>query len=64
MPQHHALAAPAAAHVLKTAACLWLLCLSHVQGWDAAQRFCLRVLDACVGWEQLERQKDFKGRLW
>jgi hypothetical protein len=49
---------------LKTAACLWLLCLSHVQGWDAAQRFCLRVLDACVGWEQLERQKDFKGRLW
>ena len=34
------------------------------QGFEAAQRFTERVLDACVEWEQVESAEDFKGILW
>lgn len=33
------------------------------QGFESAQRFCTRVLDAAVDWEQLEVAEDWKARL-
>ncbi|KAI3436039.1 hypothetical protein D9Q98_002096 [Chlorella vulgaris] len=33
------------------------------QGFDAAQRFCVRVLDACVEWDEVEGVRDYKALL-